>query len=279
MMNVRYVNHEGSEFILNGDGYTSTNVNALRAYEWSFNSVNRPSGYGGKASGFARHPVTRELNVGIRSFRDADMKALANRLHAITEADIMAEQPGKLYIGNQYIVCYLAVSSSVDQYTEKNFLRKKLKVRIEEPYWCSETTAIFNTVTTIDTTGKKFDLRLPYRYGSGYASSSINNSHFAPCQAIITFYGPIANPSVQIAGNIYNVDVTLTATERLVIDQLKHRIYKVSSTGAQTNVFNARNKEHDAFAAIPVGQSPVVYSGAFKFTVTLVQQRSEPQWI
>ena len=279
MIRVRYVNHEGSEFVLNGDGYTSTNVNALRAYNWSFNSVNRPSGYGGKASGFARRPVTRDITVKIRAFKREDMQALANRLHAITEADIMAEQPGKLYIGNQYIVCYLGVSSTVEQYTDKtSFLGKKLQVRIEEPYWCSEATTIFNIVTVTDTTGKKFDLRLPYRYGSGYASSYIANSHFAACQAIITIYGSVANPSIQIAGHIYNVDVTLTATERLVIDQTKRKIYKVSSTGAQTNVFNARNKGYDVFAPIPVGQSPVIYSGAFKFSITLVQQRSEPLW-
>lgn len=279
---IKYVNHNGAEYTLEGAGHTFVDAEAssLRAYLWSFSTTNRPSGFGGSASGFARYPVTRELTVGIRGATAAEFNQRANTLLAVCEADVMTGEPGRLYIGTQYIVCYLAVGSTVDVYSRKlSFVRKRLTVLIVEPYWCSEDTTVFNILQDEpDTTGKKFNLRYAYRYGSGYSVTNLYNNHYAACPAVISVYGACENPSIQIGGNTYNVDVQIAATERLVIDQIKRRIFIVASNGAQTNAFNNRNKAHDVFALIPVGASQVLYSGEFKFAVTLIRQRSEPEW-
>ena len=277
---VRYVNHNNEVFVLNGAGYAFTNPRTLRAFDWSFVVTNRPSGYGGTASSFARKPIERELTVGIRGFTAEEFAQRANALTAVTEADVMSNEPGRLYIDDQYIVCYLAVGSTVEQYSHRaHFATKRLRVLVVEPYWCTEVSSIFNIQEqVVDATGKKYDLRYAYRYGSGYNVSTLYNNHYAESPAIISIYGAVENPSVTIAGNVYNVDVQLAATARLVIDQVKHKIYAVSDGGAQTNVFNARNKAYDVFAPIPAGANQVLYSGEFKFEVTLVLQRSEPLW-
>ena len=280
MQTVRYVNHNNAVYILNGAGHSFADPRSLRAFDWSFVVTNRPSGYGGTASSFARNPIERELMIGIRGFTASEFADRANALTAITEADIMSGEPGRLYIDDQYIVCYLAVGSTVEQYSHRaHFATKRLRVLVVEPYWCTEVSTVFNVVEhETDTTGKKYDLRYAYRYGSGYSVNNLYNNHYAPAPAIISIYGAVENPSVTIAGNVYNVDVQLAATARLVIDQVKHKIYTVSSGGAQTNVFNSRNKSYDVFTPIPAGVSQVLYSGEFKFEVTLVLQRSEPLW-
>ena len=278
---VYYVNSRSDVFTLNGDGNVYMDINPLRSFEWEYTLSNSISGLGGKASGFARRPRTVDLEVRMRGGSRAQAVELFNRFHAVTEADCMAEEPGRLYVGTQYIVCYLSVTGSILSAPRlANWIVRDITALIVEPYWCTETTTIFNVSTAeeIDLTGKKFDLRYPYRYGSGYTTGSIINTHYAACPAVITIYGPVENPVAIIAGTTYNVDVQLTSSERLVIDQTTHEIYTVNANGVRTNVFNKRNKEHDIFKYIPIGASDVLYDGTFKMSVSLVQMRSELEW-
>lgn len=279
-MRVRYVNHNNVEYILHGAGHTFTDTLAMRSYDWTFVTTNRPSGMGGTASGFARYPIVRELLIGIWGFTAAAFAAQANELLAVADADVMAGEPGRLYLDNQYIVCYLSVGGSVEAFSERaHFVKKRVRALVVEPYWCTEVSTTYNKIEQqTDTTGKKYDLRYAYRYGSGYSVNTLFNNHYAAAPSVITIYGAVENPSVIIAGNTYNVDVQLAATARLVIDQVQQKIYTVAADGARTNVFNARNKAHDVFIPIPSGANQVLYSGDFKFEITLVQQRSEPLW-
>ena len=149
-----------------------------------------------------------------------------------------------------------------------------------EPYWCTPVQITINPTTDqpSNENGKKFNLKYSYRYGTGLSGATIINDHYAAAPAIMQFFGPVANPSITIAGVTYGVDVTLTATDRLVIDQITHKIYTVSETGVKTNAFDNRNKAFDIFAPIPVGSNSVIYSGDFVVQITMIQQRSELRW-
>lgn len=280
-MTVYYKNSAGQVFTLYGDGLTYIDTNELHTWEWSYNLSNRITGYGGDASSFARHPRTFELELRMRGMNQSEFFNRMNTLHDVTEADMIAGEPGRLYVDDQYLVCYLAVSGSVPNHLKNaNFATRKVTVLAVEPYWCTPVSVTVNPTTDQPTNenGKKFNLKYSYRYGTGLSGATIINDHYSAAPAIIQFFGPIANPSITIAGVTYGVNETLTATDRLVIDQIAHKIYTVSETGVKTNVFNSRNKAYDIFTPIPVGSHNIIYSGDFVVQITMIQQRSELRW-
>lgn len=401
-MNVYYVNHTGAKFTLLGDGLTYIDPMELHSFEWSYVVTNRLSGMGGVATDFARRPRTFELELRMRGYDRQQFLDQVNSLHDITEADMIAGEPGRLYVDEQYLTCYMAVSGADPSHPRlSNFMTKVVTVLAIEPYWCTPVTvtlyapqeesgqepqlwffktgvqyvtgyrwdfsvtagqpeaysgspgrnyAVYElpegitkigltayhytnkyagygfykgvpgesgTVSTyvyqhdgiesigpiavdiptgsthlvlqlgnnlnrgvyaVTTGGKKFDLRYNYRYGTGLAGNVLNNSHYAPAPMILTFFGPATNPAVTIDGVTYGADVILTATDRLVIDQLRHKVYTVSETGVETSVFDARNKVDDIFTPCPTGQHTVLYSGDFSASITMIYQRSELRW-
>ena len=277
---VRYQNYRGESVTLHGDGISFMDLNSLRSYKWDFSTSNRPNGMGGIASNFARKPIQKSIQIGSHTGTLAALHELENRIHAVTEPDIIANEPGKLYVGDQYISCY-AVSGTPEDYVKAgHFVQLELGLLVVEPYWCTETTSVFNidTSTQYDTTAKTFNLRFPYRFATGFANSKLNNLHYAECPMIITIYGPAQNPSLIIAGNTYNVETQIATGSRLVIDQTKHTIDLVNSVGQKTSVFNSRNKAYDIFKPLPVGESLVQHAGEFKFAISVIQQRSGMRW-
>ena len=280
-MNVYFENSSGERFTLYGDGLTYIDINELHTWEWSYSLSNRVTGYGGDASYFARHPRTFDLELRMRGMNKNEFVSQMNRLHDITEADIISGSPGKLYVDDQYLVCYLAVSGGKPEHLKNaNFAVRTVTVLAVEPYWCTPVTVTINPDSSSQTNdnGKKFNLKYAYRYGTALGGATINNNHYSAAPAIIQFFGPATNPAITIAGVTYGVNETLTATDRLVIDQITHKIYTVSETGVKTSVFNSRNKNYDIFTQIPVGVNSITYNGEFTVQVTMIQQRSELKW-
>lgn len=277
---VRYQNHNGESVTLHGDGISFMDLNVLRSYKWNYNTSNRPNGMGGTASGFARNPVLKTISVGSHTGSLKELHDLENRIHAVAEPDVIANEPGKLYVGDQFIVCYIVEGSPSDYVIAGNYAQVQFGLLAVEPYWCTETTTVFNIDTSgsTDTTAKKFPLRFPYRFSTGYANSKLNNLHYAECPMIITIYGAVQNPSLIIAGNTYNVTSQVASGSRLVIDQTRHTIEIVNSTGGRTSVFNSRNKAYDIFKPLPPGENSVQHGGTFKFSISVIQQRSGMQW-
>lgn len=390
-MLIKYINHNGTEFVLNGDGLTFVDDMPLHSYEWSYTLTNRVTGMGGIASNFARWPRTFNIEVRLRGYSKQQFIDQVNALHSVIDVDCVDEQPGRLYVDDQYMVCYLGVAGGTPTHPKTgNFAMLELTVLAVEPYWCTEATTRLGangsgeaidvtwdrisipngtgadvssttrigitefipienghvyTVTvpdgmmyafrfysgqtnstfisgdtqwrtepygvtvsngnyfrfyarytnsgtitadagnnivaldnTYDATGKKYNYNYGYRYGTGLSAGSIINDHYAAAPAIIKIYGPASNPNIIIGNNTYNVNVILTATDYLVIDQVTHEIYKVAENGTRTNVFNSRNKAYDIFKPIAVGENHVVYSGEYSIEITMVQQRSELLW-
>ena len=74
------------------------------------------------------------------------------------------------------------------------------------------------------------------------------------------------------------LDVTLADGEYAVIDQTEHTIYKISAKGEKTNIFNSRLKNGNIFAYAPSGSSIMECAGELNADITVIKQRSEPQW-
>ena len=84
---------------------------------------------------------------------------------------------------------------------------------------------------------------------------------------IITVYGPAENPSITVGGRIYSIAASVSATQRIVIDQLQRRIESVTAAGERTNLFDYRDKENDIFLPVEPGVNTVIYDGSFDFDI------------
>lgn len=281
--NVTYYNSKGQSIVLQGDGMCFLDVLPLFEYAWEYELTNSTTGQGGAAHGFARWPRTVSLELRLRGFTRQQFIQKMNDLQAITEIDALSETAGRLYVGNQYLNCFLGVAGSVPSAPRNaNFATVGITVLAVRPFWCTDVVYTLLPSSAEESEGdamaKKYSFKYPYRYATGITNRQIINTHYAPCPMILTIQGPVTAPYIEIGGNVYNVSSTVLATQRLIIDQTTRRIYLVGQNGAETNVFNARNKTHDIFTPIPVGESNVVYTGSYAVSITLVEQRSAPKW-
>lgn len=275
-MKIEYVNHLGASIVLNS-GHYLVSGHDLRNFSWSRKTTNRPSGYGGRVS-FGRPVQEKKISIGIRGREMFAENAAA--LMALTEPDILSNEPGRLYLGEPYLTCFLAVDSSVNHYAEKSrWVSKDLTILVTEPFWRTEKSYRFLSGVAVPVEdAKRYDLKYDYRYAAILASDNIENDHYTDSPMIITIYGPADNPTVTIGGKIYRVNASVSATQRIVIDQIHRKIESVSASGDRTSLFDYRDKENDIFLPVLPGTQSVIYDGEFEFDVTLIQQRSEPQW-
>src|SRR5699024_10797764 len=133
--------------------------------------------------------------------------------------------------------------------------------------------------TSASPDAKRYNGRYPCKYGTGYSQTTLDNTVGSwETPMIITIYGEAVNPSLSIGGNQYTLNTTLAANERAMIDQHHKKIYKIGTTGIETNIFNTRDKSTDIFKFAPVGMVSVLYNGDYSLDITLIHQRSEPLW-
>lgn len=275
-MKIEYFSASSSSIVLNKGNYLVSGHD-LRDFEWDYKATNRPSGFGGRVT-FSRPVQKKTINIGIRG--GASFAANAAALLALTEPDILNHTPGKLYLGKQYLICYLAVESKVNHFSRRaNWVSKEMTILVTDPFWRTEKTFRFLMGHAEEAeNAKRYNLRNPYRYIASASSGMLMNNHYAASPMIITIYDTAVNPSITIGGNIYKVNASIAPTQRIVIDQLQRRIESVSASGDRTNLFDYRDKNNDIFKPVEPGSQHVIYDGSFNFDITVVQQRSEPSW-
>ena len=277
---VAYESSTGDIVELNKNGFHCDD-SALRAFTWDYNFSARPDGSGGTVSLFSRNEKTKQFDLSAHFSTEAELADALNILHNTTEQDVRTRTPGKLWLDEQYISCYIVASEVVNRSKRTHFAVKRLTVLPVIPYWCSEETKNFaiGGSTTSSPDAKRYNGRYPYKYGTGYAQTMLDNAVGNwETPMLIVIYGPAVDHSLSIGGSIYALNVSIAKNERIVVDQLHKKIYKVGTTGIKTNLYNERDKTHDIFKPAPVGMVPVLYSGSYAFDVTLVHQRSEPLW-
>lgn len=278
-MTIKYTNASGASITLNSHPYYVA-AHDLRNFVWEYNTINRPSGFGGRVT-FSRPVQERVISIGIRGSTPNEFNANALALSALTEPDILNGTPGKLYLGAQYLTCYLSTSSAVNYHSRRgNWVSKDIKLVVTEPFWQTETTQRFLMGTPESVlNAKRYNGRHPYRYIASTSSGTIINPHYTACPMIITIYDAATNPSVTIGGKIYAMSASIGDSQRIIIDQLRRTIVAMAADGSVTNLFDYRDKTNDIFEYIAPGTQTVIYTGDFTFDISVIQQRSEPSWV
>jgi len=296
---IKYVNSRG-ETIIFGEAGVYVNENDLRDWEWEYNTTY------GRIRGLQRKRNERALPVCIWADSEASGVAIKNRLHDVTEVDVVAGEPGRLYVGDWYIPCYVVKSEKADYLASKRMLAVTLTVAVDSGSWhCSEIvnfgdqdvatlekaevgTALVgyakvgsdgSIIVTDKTTPAG---AYPYDYPTGYSYSKqadhLVNDCAAPCAWQIVIHGPAANPAVTIGGVVHRLNYSVPAGAYVVVNSRERTILMYTGGREPVSLFRYRDKVNDIFAAIPAGTHYTTWNGDYSFSVELYKERSEPKW-
>lgn len=233
---------------------------------------------------FERKITDYSLDIEINARGGAFQKAV-DYLEDVAEKDIINVTPGKLYVGNSYLKCWLT-GTGKDRWVNDLFsISNSLTVTSEYPYWITEESFSFLRASQSGAVSPWLDYPYdyPYEYSKVRNVQYIQNSNYTASGFRITIYGPCINPLIRIAGHVYELQTTLYESEYAIIDSSTRyskdrKIVKVKADGSQEDIFNSRNKASDIWQKIPAGRSIVSWNGAFGFDVVLFNERGTPRW-
>lgn len=270
--NVVYKNHlnEAFEFGKNG---VFVNESDLHDYTWNITKKNN------RISALDYAITTKKLQVTIICSTEEEGVDKRNRLFEVTEKDVLAFQPGKLYVGSYYLNCYVTKSEKQKYLVNRRYMLVKLTLSTDCPYWVKETSTVFSASSGgADAGGFDYSHDHPFDYGNDTTAKTINNPGFVASNFRLAIMGACTNPAINIAGHVYQVNTFVASGQYLLIDSANKTVTLQSSDGTKTNVFNSRNRDSYIFEKIPAGASLVSWSGDFSFEVVLLEERSEPKW-
>lgn len=270
-----YTNHFGESVRMDGGSGIFCNMSDLRDFSYSVTAKN------GRISAFSKGIVTKTLPVVI-ACDDAQKGTQAkNRLFEVMEKDVLAGIHGKLIIGDYYLRCFITGSAKADYLYHKRHMKLSLSVSTDFPEWIRETAYIFGYGDTGLGKVKKnldFNRDFPSDYTSNLDGRSLLNAGFMPANFRMVFFGAAENPALTVGGHLYQVDAVLQGNEFMTVDSLSKTITLTHTDGTVENLFKYRNRDSYIFEKIPAGLSLVSLDGCQKADVTLLEERSEPEW-
>ncbi|MDO4170798.1 MAG: hypothetical protein Q4D45_13015 [Lachnospiraceae bacterium] len=274
-----YENHIGERIYFgiadpsNDNGYAEyyVNENNLRDYNWNVETKNNNISY------FYRGVDSPTLPVVVFSLDERRQMELRNNLHDVFEKDVIENSPGKIWIGDYYIECFVTASKKTKYNKTPKLMIVELTITFASQYWVKETSVVLSQ-THDDDSGLDYYYDYPYDYGGANRNSNVLiNDSFRDSDFYITMIGPTKNPRLYVNDHLYAVDTELGVGESLTIDSIDKTIVKMTEEGEE-NIFHLRNKDDYIFELIPTGTSSIAWDGGFQIIIILLDERSEPLW-
>lgn len=271
-MIVKYVNNRGVSVNLNQDPYKLL-VSDLLDHEWTSEENSN------RIVRFRKKITKKKVNVDVIRSRQKSSKILLNELTDIFEADVIDNKPGRMYIDDNYMTCFL-YSGQKENWGTDAIISCEYGLITDHPFWIEEEVFSFGkkTDTTRAATFLDYPHDYPYDYSYKGQQDILINPHYGSCEFEMIVYGPCTNPRIVIAGQVYEVTTKINASEYLIIKSREGTVYRVTDDGTQINEFANKNNEYPLFQKIPAGQSQVSWSGEYGWDITLYIERSEPKW-
>lgn len=235
--------------------------------------------------GFEKKILERKLSLTISEYGPNFVKAM-DALEDVFEKDILQGVPGKLWVGNSYLKCYVKASEKDRWVNDLCNVDATLTIISDYPYWINEVKYQFlkdSGLTPGDSTWLEYPYEYPYEYAKDRNSQFLVNANYADSGFKILIYGPCINPIIRIASHVYEIKTTLYEGEHAIIDSssrnaVDRSIIKVMIDGTEEDLFNSRNKDSEIWKKIPHGKSTVTWNGNFGFDIILFNERSSPLW-
>lgn len=278
-MKFYYINHVNEKIDLGDYPYIFQSGDLLD-YTWNYDSDNN------KISNIRRDLKKYKVKIAVLcdislpvEERRSEFGGNVNRLVEVFEKDVLENENGRLYTDSgAYLSCMIMGSTKADWNMGIPFMFNDLTLVAEYPAWVTETPYVFKVSDPVTTNNKKYAYRYSYRYANGLNNATIINDHFAPAHFRLIFYGPCTNPHVIIGEHRYQVNILLEQGEYLTVDSRSRTVKKTMVNGTVVNAFHNRSFQDSVFEKIPPGTSTVSWPGTFDFDLTLLAERSEPEW-
>lgn len=276
MKDIYYVNSNNEKIDLLEPPYM-LQTGELFGYKWNYESKQRLGG-GGKITNIRKDLEERTLTLSIVNYGVENYEEAIDHLHGVVDIDVLKKTPGRLYVGDMYLNCYVTASEKSEWEPEAGYIDVSLTLAVEYPMWVGENPYTFHSFGISSTNNKRYPRRYPYRYANGMNSTYIINPHFANSNFKLIIYGPVVNPMVTTGGVSYLVNAILEEGEYLVIDSRSRTIIKVKKNGEQENLYHNRQKGRNFFRKIAPGRQPISWTGKFNFDLIIYEERGEPKW-
>lgn len=269
---LRYVNHLG-ETIEFGKKGIFANSNDLRNYEYAYDSSRN------RAENFRTGVVSKTISVVISAESKKKCIDLKNRLYEVCEKDIIAEQKGKLYIGDYYLECYVFSSAKSNYLDVATSMNLSLKVVTDGGRWMKEELHNYKHVPDKFIEGKGYEYCYEYDYNSISDNiSKLEVDDFRNCDFVISIHSGAVNPVIYVDNHYYSVRCVVGDGDKIVINSAELTITLVKADGTRENMFRYRDKQSDVFEKISPGNHRVMWNGSFDFDLSVIHERGEPKW-
>lgn len=270
MLDIVYESSTGAIILLNSGIYVGK-PNDLFSREWDYKL-----GY-------------RALATASRGARKVSFKAFfadmvqADAFRRCADTDMQKGTPGTIHVNGWFQRCFV-VASEVDGIGD-DFFAAKLTFVLLDGVWRRGTTTAF--VPVQDSADYEFlDLPhdLPYDLGVTPPRQYVINPGYSGSPAKFVVYGPAVNPSVRLAGNLYQVDVTVPEGGYMDINPLRRTVTVAAADGTTMDAFSKAHRGSGAgsseyiFERVPVGTSEISWDNSFGFDLTLYEEEGEPAW-
>lgn len=279
-MDIVYTNHRGESLKLGPESEyhygKHTLFDAALSYEVDNGSVGQLS----------RPPAERELPVMIEGENGPAGIEARERLRSVLAADASTGETGRVSISG-WKMDVVPVSVGMDRWwLDDRYCEIVVTLLAETPVWRLEQAFSFVPDRSPAVVGTQLDY--PYDYAIDYMpnppSRPVDVSADGPCDWRLVVYGPATDPYVIVAGNRYQVTADVPSGGVLIADSRDWSIVVRDVDGVETSAFSGRIRgdagsgEH-MWERIPPGVSPVSWSNAFGWDLTVFAERDTPPCI
>lgn len=268
MHTLKYVTHNGFEINLLQNGIRTRNLDSLFQ---SFYDVVEKNGF---ISHFKTKVHTMPIQVDFLTWKGVSWKERYDALVDAIDSDVRSKRYGTLYFDDYQLKCYMHASKPTSINFKSIYVQCELSIVTDQKAWFREEKRSFTLSSETSGHTKRYAYRYPFRYQAKRGVQDFFNHFLHEASFKLYVYGPILNPSIKIGDVNYQVFTALAENDVLEINTMNKTIIK----NDKENLFNARNKEFNVFAPIPIGKNQLVWDGTFNFDLVLFEERSQPKW-
>lgn len=252
----------------------------LRSNAWTYETGVAKT----RISSFKHGLEEKKLPVGIMAKTDKEGIEKSNYIAQIGEYDIMSKRPGRLYVGDWYLPCWIVGVSFSNYWLTDSIAEAELSVVCEKCEWIHEVTTQYAPVAMQD-----LDLinGADYEYDYEHDLAGVINSYSVEIPGIFStdflwrVYGPATNPYVKIGDNTYKINTSVQTGQTIEVDTLQKTITLTDGQGQKTNILaermrGAKGSGSYIFEPLNPGTQTMTYDNTFLFDLTVYEVRSLP---
>lgn len=274
--NIFYTNSEGAVISLN-DAKTIYTEPSFFSSAWKHEIIDYGGGMAEITKTYAE-PVTHKVTAQVRANTKLEFYERLEELRAILELDAINQKLGVLTVNEWNLDCVISIHNT-GKLEVVNIAKVELEIFAPRSEWYKKQIDEWNgyDVTTNPIEGsKKYAYKYKYKCSSSGALTRTITTDIK-ADAIIEFFGPCVNPSMQIGPNSYSVNASALAGEKMIINTQTWEVYKVINTGETLNLFHLRGA--NSFEQIPKGVHIITRSAGYPIKLTLIERRAEPPFL